>query len=208
MEVIRVENKPINSNSFLVYQKGLSGCIIIDPGSPDCEDLVKVLTGNKLKPEYIILTHEHFDHIWGVKKLQEKFSCKVICSKACAERIVDKKKNMSVFYNQVGFELSSADILIENLNFRFLWHDIEFEFIESKGHSSGSVCISADGKLFTGDTIIRNHKTVFKLPGGSKKDLLITLDSLFLKFSSKAVCVYPGHGESFFWDEIVIEQFV
>ena len=62
-------------------------------------------------PEYIFLTHEHFDHIWGVNLLKEIYNSHLICSLTCSQKIVNKKKNMSIFYNQVGFEIYPVDII-------------------------------------------------------------------------------------------------
>ena len=76
----RILNKPIDSNCFVIHALGKHSCIIIDPGTEDCEDLIRFLKSKYLIPEYIFLTHEHFDHIWGIKKLKETYSCKLICS--------------------------------------------------------------------------------------------------------------------------------
>lgn len=206
--VKRIVNRPVDSNSFVIYRKEIANCIVIDPGTSDCMELFHFFREHNLNPDYIFLTHEHFDHIWGVNKLKETYDCKIICSKDCAEKIIGRKKNMSVFYDQIGFQSYPADILIENINHRIVWNDIEFEFIDSRGHTNGSVCIYVEDKLFTGDTIIKNHKTVIKFPGGSKEKLLNSLNLLFLKFDGNNVRVYPGHGESFFWEEVLIEQIV
>lgn len=208
MTVTRIINKPIESNSFVIYQEGSSSCVVVDPGTSDCLDLFHFFDIHKLVPEYIFLTHEHFDHIWGVNKLKQTFPCKIVCSEECAEKIVDRKKNMSVFFNQIGFKSYTADILIGNINFSLLWNNLKFEFIVSKGHTEGSICILVEDKLFTGDTIIKDHKTVVKFPGGNKNNLLNSLDFMFTKFERKTIYVYPGHGECFYLNEIAIEKLV
>ena len=116
IKVKRFVNRPVDSNCFVLFQDGHSNCIVIDPGTSDCRELIRFFNMQQLRPEYIILTHEHFDHIWGVNPLVVTFACKIICSIACAEKIVDRKGNMSVFYDQVGFQSGPADILIEGLN--------------------------------------------------------------------------------------------
>jgi hydroxyacylglutathione hydrolase len=202
----RIINRPVDSNSFVIYKNGCSGCIVVDPGTSDCSELLTFLNHNHLKPDYLFLTHEHFDHIWGVNKLKELYSSKIVCSQVCAEKIVERKKNMSVFYDQIGFQSFPADIITESISNRFLWNNSEFEFIGSRGHTDGSVCIAIEDKLFTGDTIIKNYKTVIKFPGGSKEKLLGSLDLLFHKFNNREIIVYPGHGDSFYLNEINKEQ--
>ncbi len=197
-----IPNKPVDSNSFVIYMQEEGPCIIIDPGTEDCTDLIKFIKKTKLKPEYIFLTHEHFDHIWGVNKLKELYSCKIVCSLDCSIKIISKKKNMSLFYDQVGFETYPADIHIEDIDNRLEWNGKKIEFISTKGHTDASICILIDNNLFTGDTIIKNIKTVIKLPGGSKTKLLESLSLLNIKFTGKQIIIYSGHGESFLYDEI------
>jgi glyoxylase-like metal-dependent hydrolase (beta-lactamase superfamily II) len=208
MLVQRIINKPVDSNSFVLFERGKPNCIVIDPGTFDCFELLDYFKFNNLFPEYIFLTHEHFDHIWGVNKLKDIYQCKIVCSKDCSERIIDNKKNMSVFYNQIGFVTYSADLQIDSNNLSLIWNNLNIECIISKGHSIGSMCIIVDDKLFSGDTIIPGYKTVVKFPGGNKLDLLKSLEKIFKKFNGKNVSVYPGHGNSFFLNEIKIEQLV
>ena len=198
--VERILNKPIDSNSFVVYTSENKRCIIIDPGTEDSADLITFIQINNLQPEFIFLTHEHFDHIWGVNLLKDLYNAQIVCSLSCAEKIVNRKKNMSVFYNQVGFETFPADIIV-NDECKIKWHNKILQIIETPGHTDGSICISINDNLFTGDTIIKDHKTVIKLPGGSKDKLKFSLSKIFLTFSNQRMNVYPGHGETFLLEE-------
>ena len=86
IEVKRFINNPISSNCFVVFDKakGLH-CIIIDPGSEIQSELFEYLDSYNLVPEFIILTHEHFDHCWGVNGLREKYNdIKLVCSSECS----------------------------------------------------------------------------------------------------------------------------
>ena len=200
--VERIPNRPIDSNSFVIYTKANNSCIVVDPGTENCTDLIEFIEKNRFKPEHIFLTHEHFDHIWGVTKLKETYNCKIVSSLECSLRIVDSKKNMSLFYNQIGFETYPGDIHIEEINHNLEWNNKKIEFISTKGHSNASICILIDNHLFSGDTIIKNIKTVIKLPCGSKEKLIKSLSILNNKFLNKSIMVHSGHGESFWYEEI------
>jgi len=200
--VERIPNKPIDSNCFVIYTQTNNSCIVIDPGTEDNVSLLMFLKENNLNPEYIFLTHEHFDHIWGVNKLKKRYNCKIVCSINCSEKITEKKKNMSIFYDQVGFETEPADIHPEDIDCQMIWNNEKIEFIPTKGHSDACICILIDNYLFTGDTMIKNCKTVTKLPGGNKTKLLESLISLNIKFVGKHIMVHSGHGESFWYDDI------
>lgn len=199
--VERIPNKPIDSNSFVIYVQGRISCAIIDPGTEDCLNLIAFIESKKLKPEYVFLTHEHFDHIWGVNKLKDIYNCKIVCSNICSTRIIERKKNLSIFYNQIGFETYPADTILEKGNELIKWNGIFCKFIVTEGHSEASVCILIDNKLFTGDTIIKGKKTVTKLPGGSKPKLIVSISNLDNIFLGKHILIHPGHGESFWYDE-------
>jgi hydroxyacylglutathione hydrolase len=206
--VERILNRPIDSNSFVVYTKDSNSCVVIDPGTENCIDLLQFLEISQLVPEYIFLTHEHFDHIWGVNKLKDTFNCKIICSVNCSEKIIVKKKNLSLFFDQVGFETYPADINIEEIDNYIEWDGGEIEFITTQGHTDASICILIDNNLFTGDTIIKNSKTIVKLPGGSKSKLIKSLALLNNKFKGKQVIIHSGHGESFCYDELKVQEII
>jgi glyoxylase-like metal-dependent hydrolase (beta-lactamase superfamily II) len=196
-----IKNKPIDSNCFVFYNNSSSDCIIVDPGTEDCEELLAFLAQNNLDPKYILLTHEHFDHIWGVNKLLDLFTCKVVCSEKCLEYIADKKKNLSVFYNQTGFEIIPSNVnIVLNNTLEFGGYTIQFK--ETLGHSLGSVSFWVNDMFFGGDVLIKDAKTVTKLPGGCKKQLIDTLNGLNELFSQRNMVVYPGHGEIFRFNEI------
>jgi hydroxyacylglutathione hydrolase len=202
----KIVNRPVESNCFVLYQARLKSCIVVDPGTSDCYELLNFLRQNQLLPDYIVLSHEHFDHLSGVNKLKDIFSSRIICSKECSSKISDKKKNMSVFYDQVGFQSYTGDIFIEDIDFKLEWGNTFLEFVIAKGHTDASICILTEHALFTGDTIIRNHKTVTKFPGGSKTDLSESIEMLFLRFKGKNLTVYPGHGDIFPFDELDINN--
>ena len=201
-------NSPVDSNCFVLYARDRRNCIVIDPGTCNCADLLVFLRDHHLNVEYILLTHEHFDHIWGINTLKEAFNCKIACSRGCARHIVDKRKNLSMFYDKVGFQTISADIIVEDNGSKVLWNDFVIEFIYSPGHSDGSVCIKIKDKLFTGDTIIKNRKTITKLPEGDKTKLSLSLDNIANIINGHRVIVYPGHGEHFFLEELSISEYI
>ncbi|WP_409415525.1 MBL fold metallo-hydrolase [Flavobacterium sp. PS2] len=203
-----IQNQPIDSNCFVVYNDLNSSCIIIDPGTEDCNELLLFLEKKNLVPEYIILTHEHFDHIWGVNKLLELFDCKVVCAEKCLESIINKKKNLSIFYNQIGFEIPMTNnvLIVSDEVLNLGKYSVQFK--ETPGHSQGSISFWINEMLFVGDVFIKDTKTVTKLPSGSKKELSETIYALKELFSNRNIVVYPGHGEVFYFDNIDFSKII
>ena len=113
LKVVRIINQPVTSNCFLLYDREVNNdCLVVDPGSEYPDELEQLLRDLNLYPKYILLTHEHFDHIWGCNYLVEKYHSKIICSVLCSEAIQDAKRNHSLFYNQKAFQVPAADICI------------------------------------------------------------------------------------------------
>jgi len=155
IEIKTIKNSPIDSNCYVISDSDSTKCIVVDPGTENCIDLMGFLLEKNLKVEFIFLTHEHFDHIWGCSYLRKKFDCKIVCSEICSSNIVTSKRNLSVFFNQIGFAISKADIVLESVNWRLNWNSTEIFFLNTPGHSNGSICFSIGNNLFTGDTMIK-----------------------------------------------------
>jgi hydroxyacylglutathione hydrolase len=196
IEITKLLNFPINSNCYIISKKNSENCIVVDPAQEQGYSLIEYLSTNNLSPSFIILTHEHFDHISSLEFLRTKYNCKVIASIICSESITNSKKNLSVFYDQKGFNCLPADLLIENNGSLFEWQNSVFNFYLTPGHSEGGICFSLGNNLFTGDTLLQSNKTVVKLPGGNKRKLDKSVNMLFELFGGET-WVFPGHGEIF-----------
>jgi len=203
----QVFNSPVSSNCYVLHLPESRECLIIDPGTEDNKPLKEYLDHHQLAPTHIILTHHHFDHVWGVNDLIACYHPKVISSKACSERIVDTKLNLSAYYSEKDFILKPSDIHVEDIQHTFIWLGHVFFFISTKGHSESCISILVGNCLFTGDALIKDTKTVTKLPGGNKAALKVT----FLKYQelllkNKHLTVYPGHGEIFDLNAFGVKQ--
>lgn len=197
LHVETIVNYPIPSNCFVVSDIAMtSHCIVIDPGTESCSDLIHYLEVRRLIPDYVILTHEHFDHIAGVTALKQLYDFKLVASDVCSAAIQNSKSNLSLFRDGIGFIVQEADWKIANHN-SFEWYGHLCDMYVAKGHSAGGIVIVIDTNLFTGDTLMWNVKTITKLPTGSKEDLNHSLD-LIKSFSSQGrMHVYAGHGLDF-----------
>jgi endoribonuclease LACTB2 len=74
------------------YLLGTGECVVIDPGSPDDEELdrlvrfLRAIAAEGLKPKAIVLTHHHGDHVGGVKRLVEQLGLPVWAHERTADR--------------------------------------------------------------------------------------------------------------------------
>lgn len=207
LTVLTIVNKPVPSNCFVLYDKAVGcECIVVDPGSKRDDELFAFFEETGLLPQYIVLTHEHFDHCWGVNELVEKYQVPIICSALCAECLPFEKKNCSVFYDyNERFIITSKTVSIESLNNTLPFAGTELQFFASPGHTNASVCFTVGKGLFTGDTLIEDLRTVTKLPTGSVVKLKESLNTI-AQLKGQGYTIYAGHGDSFLLDDYNLDK--
>ena len=156
-------------------------CLVIDPGD-EAENLLAFLQRQSLSVEAILLTHGHFDHVGGVKKIAEKTGCQVFLHPdelSLPPFITSGKLYYTDCYKE-GDRLTLAGLT--------------FEVLHTPGHTPGSVCLRFGEDLFSGDTLFAGSCGRTDFPGSSPADMVRSLSRLS-KLEDK-LKVYPGHGEA------------
>lgn len=200
MLVERFVNELMSSNCYVVYDLDSKRCLIIDPASESSEREIQFIKDNNLFPDYIILTHEHTDHTWGVNSLLEQFpDVKIAAHSECARLINKESRSYFLFYYNdpsYSYKVSNIDIQITSEEQSIEWNNKHITFIYTPGHSSGSMCIAIDEMLFTGDTLMQ-FKPYIPRKGGSKEDFAESLDKLKRLYINDKTFIWPGHGDGF-----------
>ena len=57
------------TNTYFIYREGENKAIVVDPADQGTS-IYASLFKNDLKVEGVLLTHGHFDHIWGLSALK------------------------------------------------------------------------------------------------------------------------------------------
>lgn len=188
MQIVKLSSNRFSSNTFLLYF--YDTLVIIDPQADNIGELVF----DDFKAIHCFLTHEHVDHISGLEPLSRCHNLSVYATEVCSSRIADARQNLSYYAGEPYAYKGGVKVFSGSKE-----HEIEGNRIicyELPGHSPGSCVIKIRGALFTGDLIIKDIKTVTKVPGGDKKMLAESLGFLFSHFSGDTLC-YPGHGDEF-----------
>ena len=186
---------------YILEEEGHS--VLIDPFVLDINSVI----GSDLKPEFLILTHEHFDHISGVNFFKERYGVPVCASAVCAENLKKPNRNLSRHFDAFcqmqswlpgyvcehsGDYICGADETFSGST-EFIWRGHCIRLTEAPGHSAGSILISIDDAyLFAGDSVFKDYPTGTRFTGGSTRDFNRITRPLINTFPIGTV-VYPGH---------------
>jgi glyoxylase-like metal-dependent hydrolase (beta-lactamase superfamily II) len=182
-------------NCYVIAEKETAAAVVIDPGYGACSVVNTLLAETGCALLYIVLTHGHIDHIANLNELRAHSPCKVVATSATSEMLPFPKKNLSAFYPVAPYAAERADILTQEESERLPWGMEEIILHASPGHTTGCLTVEMQRMLFTGDTLIKDEKTVVKLPGGNGASLAKSLKFIFEAFPPECI-LFPGHGES------------
>ena len=174
-------------NCYIVELKDLK--ILIDPGA-DFKTLQEFLTLKKIRPDLIINTHGHYDHIGAVPELMEEYCIDFYIDREEEQIVIDPEKNCSSIFSQNTLSLKTYN-LISSADKKY-FNSFGIDMIKTPGHTPGSIIIKIEKKLFTGDLLFKGAIGRTDLPGGSLCDIKRSL--LKLKRFDKELEVFPGHG--------------
>lgn len=181
------------TNCYFLYKEGSGDCIVIDPADSG-QYLYDKLTEKGFNIKAILLTHGHFDHIYGVKKLSEAAECKVYAYTDEAKLLEDVKLNCSLSTGR-GVSVIPDELFTDGEEVTLA--DMTFSVIHTPGHTQGSCCyyFKEPGFLIAGDTLFAQSVGRTDLPTGSAKTLIDSINTRLMGLPDD-VKVYPGHGDS------------
>ena len=148
---------------------------IVDPGL-EPEKSIDFIKNNNLILDFIIITHYHSDHSFGLSSIKNFFpKAKSIAS------IEDGKK----IDDEIDIFINDGEVL--------KFGEIKLKFILTPGHTRGGICIIVDDKaIITGDTLFIGDCGRTDLPGGDLYVMYDTLQNIINNLSDDLI-VYPGH---------------
>ena len=186
---------PFQETTLLLWDDTLRG-VIADPGCMDPEEertLTEYIAKEGVTVEAILLTHGHFDHIYGVPSLAGRYGVPVYMHPADGAIL----RSNAELTRQFGLPAAPADFAFSPLSegLRIRVGETVWEVIETPGHTPGGVCFldRTDKVLVSGDTLFAGTIGRTDTPEGDYDKLIVSIMDKLMGLDGD-VDVIPGHG--------------
>lgn len=170
IERLQLSRWEVNAYVIVCPQTGHSALVDAPPGA---QALLKALEGTDLK--YILLTHNHIDHIAGLGSFKPKVRVPLAVHAADHERLPFIPDRL----------LGEGDIIEVG--------KVKIGVLFTPGHTPGSLCFRLGEYLIAGDTLFPGGPGRTETPEDFRQIIKSITEKLLVL--PEDTLVYPGHGE-------------
>lgn len=193
-----IKTLPLSSNCYIVSDE--SGKTVVFDVCERGEEIYNYIKELDLSVEAVIITHGHFDHIYGLADFMRCaeddgknipvyiHSGDVLMMRSCEKNLSAPLFRIPYEYTGILNETSDGDVItVGSMSFRVL---------HTPGHTDGCACYVEESEktIFSGDVLFEGSIGRTDFPGGSMGIMRESLKKL-MEFDG-SYRVYPGHGPS------------
>lgn len=157
--------------SYLIGCPRTHAAAIIDPEVSLADRYRGLAARHGLNVRYVVDTHTHADHFSGARQVAQAFDARTVMGSHAPAPYVDMR-------------LDDGGMLLVG--------DIRLTAMHTPGHTLDSMCLLADGHVFTGDTLLIGGTGRTDLPTGDPEMLYNSLFNRVLRLDP-ATQVHPAH---------------
>jgi hydroxyacylglutathione hydrolase len=197
---------PWATNCYVVAEGPGLECVIIDPGKDAAPGIAEVIEQHHLRPDAVLVTHGHVDHIWSVAPVAGAYDATAWIHPADRHLLTEPVQGLSP--ETAAMLLGGTYTFAEPDDVRELSDGttvqlagLDFVVDHTPGHTWGSVTFRSpyDGPedvlelMFSGDLLFAGSIGRTDLPGGDHPTMLRSLTEKVLPLDDRVI-VLPGHG--------------
>jgi len=161
------------TNAYILTCQQTGDSVVVDAPA-EADKIIDSLKGTN--PRYILLTHNHTDHIGALAELRSKLGIPLAAH----------AKDAGILPSPPEIELNDGDIIS--------FGNVKLEVLHTPGHTPGSLCFKAGKYLLSGDTIFPNGPGKTSSPANFQQIVKSITGKIFALNDDTQV--YPGHGNS------------
>ena len=186
---------PVEENTYLIYNE-FNDCLIIDPGcysDDEKDELVQYITESGLKPQMLLNTHCHLDHVFGNRFIAEKYKLKLHIHPK-DKPVLDFATTSGLMYN-LPFDNYTGELVYLTEGEPVMLGEEPLYVLFTPGHSPGSVSFysPAHGFVISGDVLFYRSIGRTDIPLGDFDILIKSIREELLVLAAETK-VYSGHG--------------
>ncbi len=186
---------PFQENTYVLWDETLD-CVIIDPGNSNANEnktLSDFISANHLKPQRLLLTHAHIDHINGNQYVYDTY--KLLPEVHPNDVVFIEKHTATATMYGLSVEQSPMPKAFINEGDVITLGNTSLQTLFTPGHSPGSITFyNEDQKLLiSGDVLFYGSIGRTDLPLGDHTTLINSIKQKLMVLADD-VKVYSGHG--------------
>ncbi len=188
IKIHQIVNSVFTSNTFVLMDKRNNAYLV------DIGDFEPILQLGVKEIKGVFLTHAHYDHIYGLRELLERFPhCPIYTSEWGVEALASDKLNFSRYHGDpLIIKCENVKVLSERDRIE-LFDSITLDVFETPGHNRSCLTFKVGNSIFTGDAYIPGIKVVTTLPNANKMDAEASKERIAAM--AQGLDLYPGHGD-------------
>jgi len=173
VQIERLELGPFGTNAYIVVCQKTRDSVVIDTPA-EASTIMDRLQGTR--PRYILLTHNHMDHLGAFAEVRSKLKVPV------GAHALDA----SGFSPAPEMLLHDGDVISAG--------NLRVEVLHTPGHTPGSLCFKVGRYLISGDTIFPAGPGATASPAAFQQIVKSITEKIFVLPDDTPV--YPGHGDA------------
>lgn len=190
-KIAQFVNSFFRSNSFIIWNENRNG-LLIDCG--DVEPIINYIHEHNINLHAILITHSHFDHIYGLNDFVKKQpNIPIYTSTYGKNGLLSAKLNLSKYHDSLFIFEASQNIESIEENSVITISDYCIHTFYTPGHDYSCISYKIGDFWFTGDSYLPEYKLVYNFPR-SNKTLASESEQRIKSLVHIEDIICPGHG--------------